>query len=364
MCSDKKVLKKKIIYKKKQIQRLKNALKEQKKRLELINVRERDISYQLGQTQDNLFQTNKTLDSLTVQVRDTEDQLSVIKLNMKILDDQMSHQQRMLSGRLRDIYENGELDYIACILESENFADFLNRTEFLSRIVRSDYNLIRDLQEKTAEYEAEQRRRQQTLQRLDQTRMDYDQKATELSSLESRRRGLLNSVSYERRKVNRYVIFLENLSKQEEEDLQQIIRLAQRSGKVRYQAVGAFTWPVSGPLTSAFGYRNHPILGRVIMHTGIDIGVGWGTPVRAAAGGLVIYSGWYGGYGYTVIIDHGGSCSTLYAHLSSLYVSKGTTVERGQTVAAVGSTGRSTGPHLHFEVRENGTPIDPRGKLP
>ena len=126
---------------------------------------------------------------------------------------------------------------------------------------------------------------------------------------------------------------------------------------------GSLIWPVSGPVTSPFGWRIHPILGYRKFHTGIDIGVGYGVPIHAADSGTVIYATWMGGYGNVIIIDHGNGLSTLYAHQSSLAVGTGAHVTRGQTVGYVGSTGFSTGPHLHFEVRVNGNPVDPMGYL-
>ena len=120
---------------------------------------------------------------------------------------------------------------------------------------------------------------------------------------------------------------------------------------------GVLGWPVSGPVTSGFGSR----WGR--MHEGIDIAVGEGTPVRAAAAGLVIYSGWMGGYGNLVVVDHGNGLSTAYAHNSSLAVSVGQSVAAGETISYSGSTGHSTGPHVHFEVRVNGSAVDPLGYL-
>jgi murein DD-endopeptidase MepM/ murein hydrolase activator NlpD len=123
-------------------------------------------------------------------------------------------------------------------------------------------------------------------------------------------------------------------------------------------------WPVNGTVTSGYGYRIHPILGKRILHTGIDIAAASGTSIWAADGGTVIYATWVSGYGNTVAIDHGGGISTLYAHQSSMAVSYGQKVKKGQVVGYVGSTGYSTGPHLHFEVRVNGTPVDPMGYLP
>ncbi|MEM8604152.1 MAG: peptidoglycan DD-metalloendopeptidase family protein, partial [Cyanobacteria bacterium P01_H01_bin.121] len=117
--------------------------------------------------------------------------------------------------------------------------------------------------------------------------------------------------------------------------------------------------PVYGPISSVYGWREHPILGTSRLHAGIDFAVDYGTPITAAAPGEVIFAGWYGGYGNAVIIDHGGGITTLYAHASDLSVQEGDRVSAGLTVASVGSTGFSTGPHLHFEVRENGEPVDP-----
>lgn len=126
---------------------------------------------------------------------------------------------------------------------------------------------------------------------------------------------------------------------------------------------GVLSWPVGGSVTSGFGWRTHPISGASKFHAGIDISAGSGTPISAAGSGTVIVASWYGGYGNTVVIDHGGGLTSLYAHQSSLAVSNGQSVSKGQTIGYVGSTGYSTGPHLHFETRENGTPVNPLNYL-
>jgi len=126
---------------------------------------------------------------------------------------------------------------------------------------------------------------------------------------------------------------------------------------------GRLSWPLNGSVSSGFGYRIHPISGARKLHTGLDISGGSGAPIAAAGSGTVIWANWYGGYGMTVIIDHGGGLTTLYAHQSSLNVSTGSSVSAGSIIGYVGSTGYSTGPHLHFETRERGTPVNPMNYL-
>jgi murein DD-endopeptidase MepM/ murein hydrolase activator NlpD len=123
-------------------------------------------------------------------------------------------------------------------------------------------------------------------------------------------------------------------------------------------------WPVNGPVTSGYGWREHPVLGGRRFHTGIDIGVPMGTLIASAADGIIVFAGPKTGYGNTVIVDHGGGIATLYAHQSQIASTVGMSVARGQTIGYVGCTGYCTGPHLHFEVRVNGDPVDPMGWLP
>jgi murein DD-endopeptidase MepM/ murein hydrolase activator NlpD len=138
---------------------------------------------------------------------------------------------------------------------------------------------------------------------------------------------------------------------------QQAAQAATSSSSAAPPSTGALGWPVAGPVTSGFGSR----WGR--MHDGIDIGVSEGTPVHAAAAGTVIYAGWMSGYGNIVVIDHGNGLSTAYAHNSQLMVGQGATIGKGSVIALSGNTGHSTGPHVHFEVRVNGSPVDPLGYL-
>ncbi len=175
------------------------------------------------------------------------------------------------------------------------------------------------------------------------------------ASEEGRQKALLSDVQS---KVKDFEDQIADLKK-ESDAIGALLRSRQASQRLAPSGNGVLARPVPGALTSAFGPRPHPIFGTVRNHTGIDLAAGQGTPVKAADGGTVVVAGTRGGYGTTVIIDHGNSLATLSAHLSGASVSEGATVVRGQVIGAAGSTGYSTGPHLHFEVRVNGNPVDP-----
>ncbi len=171
--------------------------------------------------------------------------------------------------------------------------------------------------------------------------------------------NILNSINSDIRAAEQHKDGLEAESARIEEEIKRL----QSRGDGTNPGGGAIGWPVNGPVTSAFGYRTHPIFGTRKFHAGVDIGVGHGTPIAAAEDGVVILSGPYGGYGNAVVIDHGGGLSTLYAHQSSIVAGTGASVSKGEVLGYVGCTGYCTGAHLHFETRVNGSPVDPLGYL-
>jgi murein DD-endopeptidase MepM/ murein hydrolase activator NlpD len=147
---------------------------------------------------------------------------------------------------------------------------------------------------------------------------------------------------------------------QESSDIAALLRRHQADQTITPSGKGVLGSPLASPIvTSTYGYRLHPIFGDRRLHAGIDLRAATGTPVYASGSGVVVWAGHRGGYGNTVVLAHGGSLATLYAHNSELLVASGDTVRRGQLIARAGSTGNSTGPHLHFEVRVGGTPVDP-----
>jgi murein DD-endopeptidase MepM/ murein hydrolase activator NlpD len=232
----------------------------------------------------------------------------------------------------------------------------LAKFEIIKQIVEYDTNLLNkliqckdEIEEAKKVLENERDLHLQTKNRLIRQKKEMEQDI-------NTRDMMLNRLSSREQEYAKALDELEATSKKIEQEIRNL-----QSKSTRKYSGGLMAWPTPNcyNITSPFGYRNHPIIRQRRLHTGIDIGASSGSSVLAANDGVVIMAGWNGGYGNCVIIDHGSGIATLYAHNSSILVKVGDEIKKEQVIAKVGSTGLSTGPHLHFEVRENGTPVDP-----
>jgi murein DD-endopeptidase MepM/ murein hydrolase activator NlpD len=261
---------------------------------------------------------------------------------------------------VRQTYHEGRDGMIHVLLNSRSMHDYMSRSYYVERVVDADLRLIVAIEadERSLQADRLRVRRQQAESRALQAALDADRK--EYRADVDRKRDLLHDVRTERIGLQEALDVLEAASR----DITARIRALQRTpgGRARMLRAwtGRFVRPVAGPVTSSFGMRLHPILRRRRMHNGVDFGARYGETIRAAAGGEVVMASYMRGYGNTVVLDHGGGVTTLYAHCSALLVSEGHVVAQGRPIARVGTTGLSTGPHLHFEVRQNGTPVNPR----
>lgn len=225
--------------------------------------------------------------------------------------------------------------------------------------------IVAEREEVTTAVQAEAEKRRLLVARLESDRRSYVAMVDELETQGSQIEEQLRRIAEEQRRAAEEAARRQAAQEEEARRLAAAERKrAQSSSDESAPAppttsTGGFQWPANGSKTSNYGWRTHPIFGTRRFHAGIDIGAGYGAPIVAAAAGAVVSAGWQGGYGNTVVIDHGGGLATLYAHQSSIGVVAGQSVQRGQTIGAVGSTGYSTGPHLHFEVRVNGATRDP-----
>jgi murein DD-endopeptidase MepM/ murein hydrolase activator NlpD len=288
---------------------------------------------------------------------------------LELLREQQSVAERRLADRLVAIYQSDDPDAIEVVLASRSFTDLLDQLEYLRDLGELDKRIAGQVKAaKIAARKARTRteRTRVTVGRItraveartNEQRVVRDRLVASQEQLASARadkkRTLATVTSQERDLVER-----EELLERESAELTARIQASQSSSPSLPRAASSsgFIWPVNGTLTSPFGWR----WGR--MHEGIDIAAPGGTPIAAAASGVVIYAGWLGGYGNLVVVDHGGGIATAYGHQSSIAVGNGQQVSQGQTIGYVGSTGHSTGNHLHFEVRVQGAPVDPLGYL-
>ncbi len=255
------------------------------------------------------------------------------------------------------------MGFLQMLLESGNLSTFLDRMYYKKRILMQDKKLYSVYIEKTQVLENKKEALLQEKNRL----------AGTIQKIQAYRSQLQEAVTIDKLLVQKLKTskeayeMAENQLERESYNIEQQILSITRKGGAVIGSTGQFIKPIVAAITSTFGWRVHPIFHSRRFHSGIDFGAGRGTPIHAADGGTVIHAGWQGGYGKAVIINHGSSrghnLSTLYGHMSRVAVRAGQHVSKGQVVGYVGSTGFSTGPHLHFEVRQNGKPVNPMGFL-
>ena len=334
------------------------------RRIRALSIRAGDVSAQLAPLERELGLRQARLRKLNALFRLQTARLTLLRRQHAIAV-------RRLNGRLVNLYEQENGDTISLILSSGSITDLIDKIDYLQRIADGDHRIADEVgAAKRRVYALRQetkltrrRHRQETrviALRVGQVRALRDQflaSRDALAGTQAARRHVLESLTQRERDEAGEIDALQAVSA----TLAAKIQAAQQapSGPIGGGAPSAagFIWPVIGPVTSPFGMR----WGR--MHEGIDIAAPTGTAIRAAAAGTVIYAGWLSGYGNLVILDHGNGLATAYGHQSSVAVTTGQTVTQGHTIGYVGSTGHSTGPHLHFEVRVNGVPVDPLGYL-
>ena len=289
-----------------------------------------------------------------------------IQENIDVLDEHMKEEQvkidelsRKMSGRIVDMYKYGETGRMRTLFASRSVFEAVENAYLLKCVNERDEDILSQLHEK--------------VQNMDLSRRTMDGHQLRLKEKSQEVQEQRDKYQQSIKDTNRFITSLQRQkalaekAAQEAEEAQKaagamIAELQKKRARAYIPASGKgskFDWPVRGPMASPFGYRIHPILKRRILHAGIDIASPNGTPVKTAAPGEVIYNGWLRGYGRVVVVDHGRGFSTLYAHLSASLVQEGQVVRQGAEIARVGRTGNVTGYHLHFEVRQYGTPVNP-----
>ncbi|AEE91793.1 murein hydrolase activator EnvC family protein [Tepidanaerobacter acetatoxydans] len=342
---------------KKQQQDLSNQIKNLRNNINKVEANKKDISEELAELEEKLNLAQKELAETEAKLRENQTKLVNTIEELKQAEQQVEEQKDDLNVRMRTLYKTGPVDYIEVILASSSFSDFLTRLDLVKRIIESDKNLLMEFkarQEEVAKKKAELEEQQRIIA---QQRDDIDARRASIVSYRGDRQRLMAELEKQKKEYERQE---DKLQKDSENLRRQILEWEMKNQK-GFFGTGEFLWPTpsSTYITSEFGWRTHPIFKTRRFHEGIDIGASMGADVLAADDGEVIFSGSYGGYGNTIIVSHGGGISTQYSHLSKLLVAEGKKVLKGDKIGLVGSTGWSTGPHLHFGVIKDGEVVNP-----
>lgn len=312
-----------------------------------------DLDGQIKQAQTSLNQKQSAFQQAEEQFGQTQKELDQLQ---KSLEDR----RKTASKRIKANYENGQAGYLDLLFSAVDFNDFITRYEYFKRLVKNDQQLLLDIRTEQQAVTEKSEKLELIRNQAAQAREEAAQAKTELSTKRQQQQSLLVQVKQQEKEEWEEV---ERLAQEEENWKKQILKLqAQLKASNPSKGNGKIsTWPLPGynEISSPFGWRTNPITGKRAIHQGIDIPAPTGTPIVAAASGTVIFSGWDNIYGYWVMVDIGGGIVTSYGHNSKNAVKVGQTVEAGDVLAYVGSTGWSTGPHVDFGVRINGNPVDP-----
>jgi murein DD-endopeptidase MepM/ murein hydrolase activator NlpD len=345
-----------------------DELKKKERELEELQAQMATLEEELDANQDLQSDTNKKIQSVSSNIRTLEGEISTLDGNIKETETaievktqelgdaevRIADKNDLLDKRLRVMYKTGSIGYLEVLFGAEDFTDLLSRVDMIQKILIHDQNLIIELKAQRDDIEAKKTDLENTKDDLVTLFTSKVDKQRDLNS------ALSSLVAYQS-ELKEDEAALNEMEDAMLEQANQVTEIIKNLKLAATYVGGEMMWPTPGnyTITSYFGNRLHPISKEYKMHTGIDIGVPTGTPVLAAQSGTIAYANWFSSYGKAIIIDHGGGYTTLYAHLDSINVTVGQEVEKGETIALSGSTGYSTGPHLHFEVRVNGDYVDP-----
>lgn len=370
---------------KQQSQGIKNQISDAKSQLSSVISQKEDTQSEIRRLDNELADVQAQLDRLIAELEETSQRLDLTTEELEKATTQKKEQYETLKQRVRIMYENGTAGYLETLLDAKDMSDFLQRMEYTNRIMEYDRHLLESFEKVETLISTSVDRIEQDKARLEVLQKETEDEQELLNTKIAEKNELVKKLDSSEETYRDQIAELES----QDADIQAMIKKKQAAAaaaaqpsrdrssarssggyssyqpsNVVYASNGAnFMYPVpaySGYTpNSGYGYRSSPISGGSEFHTGLDLKATLNTDVVAAESGTVIYAGWRGGYGNCVIIDHGGGISTLYAHNNALCVTNGQSVAKGQVISKAGTTGYSTGVHLHFEVRINGAHTNP-----
>ena len=331
-----------------------------KERIAELTKQADDVEATRAALQSEIDLTKEEIATVEAYIERLQQQIDVKTTELEAAEEALEQKEEEFALTVRTTYEQGDSSYLQVLLNSTSFSDLLSRMEIITAIMEDNKKTVAEYTAAKEDIEQKKEELQATQDSQKEYQENLSYKVDELAASEAEQAALAESIeAYKAESEAEY----DRISSEMQEVSSQIAALsaqAAAAGGVPYS--GTFVWPTPSctSTSSAYGYRVHPIYGTVKFHAGEDIPAGYGAEILAAASGTVTTAGWVSGYGNYTVIDHGGGTMTAYGHQSSIIVSVGQYVEQGQVIGYVGSTGNSTGPHLHFEVYQNGSTVDPK----
>ncbi len=340
-----------------QQQDLQNQLNESNDQLEEVQSQLSENLQQIEKLDEKIKQSEEKITKLNEQVTQLQTEISDIQAKLEVAEKNYETQKQVMEKRLVAIYEAGDTKYIDVLLKSNNISEFLSSYYLITEITSMDQSLLEEVEAQKKEIELSKQKLEKNQTSLATALQTQTQTSTVLQNTKTLRENYIARLSDEEKAKQAQI---DEITAQYEAVNNQILELAKQGLDTAYIG-GVLAWPVPGytKITSNYGMRVHPITGQYKLHTGVDISAPIGANFVAANDGIVTKAEYNTAYGNMVIIDHGGGISTLYAHGSEILVTVGQTVKRNEAILKVGSTGYSTGPHAHFEVRINGVVTNP-----
>ena len=338
---------------------LQNQIQESTNQLEYVQEELSSGVVKIQELDDKIRTAQQEISNFENQLKELQTKVEETTNHLTHLQQDYDENEKLLEERLVVLYESGETTYLDILLKSASLTEFLSNYYTIQQVVETDTELLESISKQKAEVEITKNQLEEQKSNLKLLKAKKEQTYIVMQNNKTIQENYMNQLSDNEKELQKKI----EEYKAEEQRVENLIQLAAGQGYEGEYTGGVMAWPIakSGTyITSPFGYREHPIQGVIKLHSGIDIGnAGFGAPVIAAADGIVTLASYNGGYGNCVMINHGNGISTLYGHGLKILTTVGTQVKKGDLILEVGSTGNSTGPHLHFEVRVNGKAVNP-----
>ena len=339
---------------------VKSKIEEQNQKLEYVQGEISDAVKEIEEIDDKIKDCESQIEDLKTKLAESKKNMDEVTEKYNKVKAEYDKNEKLFQERMVALYEAGDTTYLDVLLSSASVTDFISNYYLIERLADYDSQLLTKIESQKKELEESKSKIEEEEKKLQELKSNAIKLTTTLKNSRTLQKSKMDKLTEEEKGIQEEI----NKYKIEEANIENQIKQATNDGEYKLQYTGGvMLWPVAKEgtvITSPFGTRNHPIQGVVKLHSGIDIGgAGYGAKVVAAEDGVVSFAGTLGGYGNCVIVNHGGGISTLYGHGQTLLTKVGTNVKKGDIIMKVGSTGNSTGPHLHFEVRVNNIAVNP-----